>query len=80
MSKAESLKDRMRAFVVANSRQGGQACRTCALPKDILEIVRELKAGAGSNAAISGALRGEGHEITEDMIARHFKLHENRKG
>lgn len=79
MSKAESLKERMRAFVVANSRPGGQTCRTCALPKEFLEIVRELKAAGGSNAAITGALNLEGQpHITEDMIARHFKLHEKR--
>lgn len=84
-SKAKSLKDRMRAFVVANSRPGGQTCRTCALPKEVLEIVRDLHAtggpdgGPGSNSAIAKALRGEGgHNITSDMLQRHFKLHEKR--
>lgn len=76
-AKATSLKDRMAAYVKANSRQGGQTCRTCSLPPEVLKIVRGLKAARGSNAAIAGALRLEGHkQITEDMIARHFKLHE----
>lgn len=79
---ATSLKDRMAAYVAANSRLGGQSCRTCALPKETLEIVRDLKAGKGlpgpgSNRAIAAAIRKEaGLPISEDMIARHFKLHE----
>ncbi len=73
-----SLRDRLRAHVVANTRVGGKPCATCKLPKDILDAVRDEKNAGAQLRALASAIALEGYVIGHSTLARHFREHEQR--
>lgn len=73
----ETASSRLAAFVASNpSRRGGSLCKTCLLPADLLEAIREERRKGTFFSILAGFLRAEGHEVNKSMLSEHFQKHE----
>lgn len=79
-AKVAGLKDRLRAFVVANTRAGGVGCSTCKMDPEVLALIGKERQAGASLSVLARGLRKEGFAVSEGGLQRHFREHEKRQG